>query len=208
MCFSYYALQVPKKSSTSLARIVKKNIENFKIDQPLPNTTFKLNSNLYKRIEAKVADGDVRGAIRLLSSTDDIAPQNSITLEKLRDKHPPPSRPLNFPEPPAANSEVLVVSEREVYKGIHSFPSGSAAGIDGLRPQHLKDMVSKVTGDAGSRLLSCSTDFCNFLLSGKVCTEIVEFFYGATLCALTKKDGGLRPIAVGNTFRRLVAKLG
>ena len=29
---------------------------------------------------------------------------------------------------------------------------------------------------------------------------------GASLCALNKKDGGIRPIAVGSTLRRLVAK--
>ena len=33
-------------------------------------------------------------------------------------------------------------------------------------------------------------------------------FYGATLCALNKKGGGVRPIAVGNTFRRLATKIG
>lgn len=68
MCFSHYAFQVPKKSSTPLSRLV----------------TFKTNSNLSKRIEAKVADGDVQGAFRLLASTDDIAPQNAGTLEELR----------------------------------------------------------------------------------------------------------------------------
>ena len=31
--------------------------------------------------------------------------------------------------------------------------------------------------------------------------------YGASLTALTKKCGGIRPIAVGNTYRRLVSKL-
>ena len=36
----------------------------------------------------------------------------------------------------------------------------------------------------------------------------VSTFFGATLCALTKKDGGIRPIAVGNTMRRLAAKVG
>jgi hypothetical protein len=30
---------------------------------------------------------------------------------------------------------------------------------------------------------------------------------GANLCALTKKDGGVRPIAVGCTFRRMIAKV-
>lgn len=32
------------------------------------------------------------------------------------------------------------------------------------------------------------------------------FVYGATLTLLLKKCGGIRPIAVGNTIRRLVAK--
>lgn len=45
------------------------------------------------------------------------------------------------------------------------------------------------------------------MLKGKVNSEIVKFFYGVNLCALNKKDGGLRPIAVGCTFRRLAAKL-
>ncbi len=56
--------------------------------------------------------------------------------------------------------------------------------------------------------MNCVTQLCNIILAGKVCKEIAEYFYGATLCALTKKDGGIRPIAVGNTFRRLAAKLG
>ena len=35
----------------------------------------------------------------------------------------------------------------------------------------------------------------------------VPFFFGASLTALNKKGGGVRPIAVGYTLRRLVAKL-
>lgn len=31
--------------------------------------------------------------------------------------------------------------------------------------------------------------------------------YGATLCALQKKDGGIRPIAIGTTLRRLTSKI-
>jgi hypothetical protein len=30
--------------------------------------------------------------------------------------------------------------------------------------------------------------------------------YGASLCALHKKDGGIRPIAIGNCLRRLTSK--
>lgn len=45
------------------------------------------------------------------------------------------------------------------------------------------------------------------MLAGKVPTVVCPIVYGANLCALTKKDNGIRPIAVGITFRRLVAKL-
>ena len=37
--------------------------------------------------------------------------------------------------------------------------------------------------------------------------SIRPFFFGASLTALTKKEGGIRPIAVGCTLRRLAAKV-
>lgn len=111
MTFSYYALRVTKKSSKSLSSIVKKNLTNS--ENPLNDILVeKPTSNLKSIIEAKIADGDVQGAIRLLSSEDTIAPQTKETFEKLLEKHPPPSRALNYPEPPNENSECLVVSEK------------------------------------------------------------------------------------------------
>jgi len=50
-------------------------------------------------------------------------------------------------------------------------------------------------------------DFTNTVLSGKVPITVRPVFCGASLCALSKKDGGIRPIAVGCTLRRLVAKV-
>ena len=57
-----------------------------------------------------------------------------------------------------------------------------------------------------SVFLSAVTEFNNLCLRGRVPVEIQPVFCGASLLALKKKDGGLRPIAVGNTLRRLVAK--
>ena len=42
---------------------------------------------------------------------------------------------------------------------------------------------------------------------GRVPKLVAEVFYGANLIALGKKDGGVRPIAVGFTLRRLAAKI-
>jgi hypothetical protein len=89
---------------------------------------------------------------------------------------------------------------------VKSFLPGSTGGLDGLRPQHLKDMVSVSAGEAGQRLLGHLTEFTNFCLAGRVPVVIQPVFCEASLCALAKKDGGIRPIAVGCTLRRLIAK--
>jgi hypothetical protein len=50
-------------------------------------------------------------------------------------------------------------------------------------------------------------EFCNLVLAGGVPNEVRPAFFGASLFPFTKKDGGIRPIAVGLTLRRLVAKV-
>jgi hypothetical protein len=65
-----------------------------------------------------------------------------------------------------------------------------------------------VNRSAGSeQALRALTKLCNFLLSGQLPSEICHLLYGASLCALHKKDGGIRPIAIGNCPRRLTSKL-
>jgi hypothetical protein len=64
-----------------------------------------------------------------------------------------------------------------------------------------------IAGEAGQQALRALTKLCNFLLSGQLPSEICHLLYGASLCALYKKDGGIRPIAMGNCLRRLTSKL-
>ena len=44
------------------------------------------------------------------------------------------------------------------------------------------------------------------MLAGKFDTDINSIIYGGRLIALSKKEGGGRLIAIGNTIRRLTAK--
>ena len=44
------------------------------------------------------------------------------------------------------------------------------------------------------------------ILKGQTPNQIRPYFFGATLVAFTKKNGGIRPIAIGCTLRRLAAK--
>ena len=97
--------------------------------------------------------------------------------------------------------------EGEIVHAIRSFPNDSAGGPDGLRPQHLKDMTGPNSNGGAKALLSALTRFTTLVLQGKTPVSIRPFFFGASLTALTKKEGGIRPIAVGCTLRRLVAKV-
>jgi hypothetical protein len=47
---------------------------------------------------------------------------------------------------------------------------------------------------------------CNLIASGKACRRVQPFLAGGSLTALLKKDGGIRPIAVGDVLRRLTGK--
>jgi len=84
--------------------------------------------------------------VRLASSNDTLAPFDDETLQF---KHPLSPPDLQFPEPPDDSSEVLSVSCAVVVHAICSFRAGSAGGLDRLRPQHLKELIVKSTGEAG-----------------------------------------------------------
>ena len=178
----------------------------------LPSLKHKINgsapdtdSRRARLVEAKVSDGDIRGAIRLLSSSEATAPFSPEVLEALKSKHPSPPSHIILPNSP--DIQPLSTSVKDVIKCITSFPPGSGSGPDGLRPQHLKDLTTKSTGESGTRLLHALTDLINLILAGKVPDEICPVLFGASLIALNKKDGGIRPIAVGCTLRRIAAKV-
>lgn len=74
---------------------------------------------------------------------------------------------------------------------IHSFPPGSAGGPDGLRPQHLLELVS--CDEVGPALIAALTDFTNLLLRGACPPEVRPILFGGALIALSKASGGVRP---------------
>ena len=100
----------------------------------------------------------------------------------------------------------MEIVEEELAYIIRSFANGLAGGHDGLRPQHLKNMINSSAGGCTAQLLSTLASFVNLVLAGKTPISVRPFFFGASLVALKKKSGGIRPIAVESTLRRLVAK--
>ena len=61
-----------------------------------------------------------------------------------------------------------------------------------------------LAGTSDGKLISSLTDFVNFIPTGKLPLPVREIIFDGI--ALQKKVGGIRPIAIGNTLRRLAAK--
>ncbi|KAL0841363.1 hypothetical protein ABMA28_015062 [Loxostege sticticalis] len=184
LSFSYKILNVTQdiSNNSSLTQKIKENCRSFRTIQDLtiPSSRPRNSNHSIKLIESKISDAD---------------------------KHPAPAATLLLPNPPIPDSAHLLTKEDEVMASIFSFKSGSASGLDGLSPQHLKDLLSVSVGDTGRVLLHNLTLLINLMLSGKVNSQICDILYGANLIALKKKDGGIRPIAVGSTFRRIASKI-
>ena len=161
--------------------------------------------NLAKRVTSKLEDGDFRGAVRIACSEDSLAAFNSDTLTALQAKHPTPHPDSIIPTLPSP-SQSSTCGGAGNCKRHQIFSCGSAGGPDILRPQHLKDMLS-IAGDEDSVFLNSLASFCSMVLEGRVPEAVRPIFFGASLVALQKKSGGVRPIAVGCTLRRLVSKI-
>ena len=147
------------------------------------------------------------GAVRELASAEGLAPQDRDTLRALKEKHPSAPENLSLPDKPDGSVVPAVATEEDVRKAIMSFRAGASGGPDGLRPGHLRSLVAHGSGEAGSRLLSTLTDLVNVMVRGEVPQFAVPVLYGVNECAIRKKDGGIRPIAVGSSLRRLAVKV-
>ena len=194
----------------NLASTIKKRICSFSLYsqsvEPVVAPSYKRLSDdavLAQAIAAKLEDGNIRAAIRILCSDDTLATPSAETLSKLQQKHPQSSFTQGSLSAPLVDSAVQVV-ESDVRKAVLSFPAGSSGGPDGFRPQHLKDLMQ--CRESGADFLCALTAFINTVLSGRCPSDMAAIFFGGRLLALNKKDGGIRPIAVGFSLRRLASK--
>lgn len=133
-------------------------------------------------------------------------------LDKLRTLHPQGARlvtPQNLPSPDWDGSEEGRRDRLElIRKVILGFPVGSAPGPSGLRPSHLQDLVRRSSPGA-DRLLGVLDEFIYHAIQGDLSTKVLQWLGAARLIPLRKKDPdptAVRPVAVGETLRRMVGK--
>ncbi|KAI3721949.1 hypothetical protein L2E82_32969 [Cichorium intybus] len=105
-------------------------------------------------------------------------------------------------------SEPPLVSVSDTVLGcIKSFPKGTSCGRDGLRAQHILDALCGEGSALATDLLRAITTVVNLWLGGRCPSVLAEFVASAPLTPLIKPDNGIRPIAVGTIWRRLVSKV-
>lgn len=169
-----------------------------------PKTTSKC-SRLAAAVTSKLEAGNFKAAIRIVCSDDVPAPDTQATLKALEAKHPGPAPNRRTPCDPRGNSrfQPVQVSNADVLRALRSFPAGSSGGPDGLTPQHILDLLIGATDHSFESVL---VDWVNLMLAGSFGEEVNAIIFGGRLIALAKKDGGIRPITVGYTLRRLAAK--
>ncbi|KAL5722078.1 hypothetical protein ACHQM5_005643 [Ranunculus cassubicifolius] len=186
-------------------RLVSDRIGSDSPQHWVPETEVDLNLedvNL-KQCRRKLGDGHFTAAVRVLTSAG-IAPRNSETLRDLEEKHPEAPPPI-IPDIPLTESAVTVGRDI-VMDRVRSFPKGTSCGRDGLRAQHLLDSISGAASIIADDLCASIAAVVNLFLEGKCPGHLGEYVASAPLTPLLKPGGGIRPIAVGSVWRRLVSK--
>lgn len=123
--------------------------------------------------------------VRLAASEDELTLFNNETVAA-EHPHQAPSQ-LNKSvnredEGYVSNTASPQLNESDISEASRSFPAGPASVLDGLKPQHLEDMICDHAGDAGKQLVTWSTALANLCLAGRIPFSVRSLF-----CALSRR---------------------
>jgi hypothetical protein len=154
---------------------------------------------LAARVLRKVAEGHLSAAVRMLEPST-IAPATPATCAILEQLHPVRPLPPAVPMPHAPHQ----ARAEDVIAALKTFPPGTAGGRDGLTALHIRHALSVGGSDV---LIEDLLGVVNRALAGDLPPALRPFWARAPITPLLKPNGGIRPIAVGLTLRRLVSKV-
>ena len=142
--------------------------------------------------------GELSKAARVLTSSG-LAPATKETTQKLTAKHPRRSSVIEEQlADPFIESPVVLSSHQFIT--IKKASKGSGCGLSGWRYEHLRVLISdSFTAENLFRV-------CSIIAAGLVPEPITKLLCAARLIALPKSSGDVRPIAIGEVFRRITAK--
>src|SRR6218665_37795 len=171
------------------ANVVKKRIDNREFqktdsreeqDEEYEGKSSSAKDLFLAAVNAKLEDGNIRAATRILCSQDHSVKATPGTFAAMQEEHPSDKWTSKLMDLPCVALTVpYQASEKEVAEAVRSFPAGSAGGPDGLRPQHLLDLLNNQ--ESSATFLASRTDFINVLLRGECLKLMREIMFGGTL---------------------------
>ncbi len=157
-------------------------------------------------------DGSYAKAIRALDASGLHEPSSEVQ-RTLLSKHPQSTPPtdsvyymanMDGVPPLPAN---ISFAPQEILKAAKEFPRGPAGGGSGFTPTHLLEILQSPGADLDKDILPALAAGLSVLAQGTGPRSIANWVASAPLTALRKPDNGIRPIAVGETVRRLTSSL-
>ena len=101
---------------------------------------------------------------------------------------------------PSPTAMHISLSKQRMFNSIKKSPRGSGCGPTGWRYEHLKVIASDTASAEQLHFaFSCIAD-------GSVPVSVARLLSSARLIALPETAGDVRPIAIGEVFRRVTAK--
>ena len=102
--------------------------------------------------------------------------------------------------------EAFQFDESKVLLQLQSFSNFTAAWPSKMYPEHLLHAINSLISDQSKRAMISLTKLVNLASRGQLASFVAPAFCSATITALNKKKTGIRPIAVSEVNRRLIAK--
>jgi hypothetical protein len=156
-----------------------------------------------KRCLTKAEASRLGDAVRCLDAqgTAPATPANARILQDLHPEAPLPVLPVEAPP------EAWAPNRESVMQALRRFPRETACGASGLHVAHLLEATKTTFPHINSAVVAGITRLVGLLIKGKLPAALASSLTLSPLTALLKKDGGLRPIAIGEIWRRLASRV-
>lgn len=214
-CTLYLGRRGGRKYSRDLAHELGHRLELWDVDDiPSLYSTFhqarrsvrlqgrQISETVLRRVERFLSDGDCSKACGALSARPPLEPTEEL-LHSLKTLHPE-SQYLVDPAIIPGLENLTAFTVDEVTVALRSFKKSSSAGPSRMRPCHILNLFQAKTANRLFTVLgSLTTKLANYGFP----SSLSPLLCGASLFALEKPAGGIRPIACGDLLRRLTSKL-